>query len=397
MKNFASASGPKGPKWAKAYLGTIRGPEPIIDGGTIKQDYSGLYTVKLDTGQIRYNIPFMPSTYSPKTNSGMIRLFSPDEPVIVVETNKGDCFIMGNALLPYTDTRAPLPIVGGFNRAMKPGEVLIGGPSIKVPKRIAYLFFDIAGGIEMRANSSSIKFSGDNGNIELTSFRYGIHTESGSEVWGAHPLLNNLIPPGTARPGHWSRLVRCKDSDNNGQFINTEEGNLGLSVTSLDTDPTSPIYFKNFNNNASVVVTKSGSYSIVAGLKGVEKASAKLPISLMSPLRRTAPLEFSLNVETGTTTVRAPIVNIYGGLTGTEGAISMRAARFNLLTTSNVNLTSQGSVAIIAKDVIINATSTKLLGDVTIVGNLKVVGAIQAVGGVSATMVTAPTMSIDRT
>lgn len=395
MKNFGSPNKPAGPSWAKMYVGRIKGPEAKIVKGVSKNVYSGLYSVKLDTGQVRRNIPFMPSSYSPKTNSGMLRTYDVDEPVIVAETNKGETFILGNALLPFQNTTAPLPAVGGFNRPMKPGEVVIGGPSIKVPQRTSYMFFDSSGGIELKANTSVIKVNGEAGNIDITAFRYGLFTESGSETWGAHPLVGNSTPPGFPRPGKWRRLVRCKDSDNWGPFIYTEQGNLGVSAMELDANPTTPIHMQNFNNAASILVNRTGGVDIISGLTGPSVANSKQAAQVMQGLSLTAPLAFKLDPITSSATLRAPAVSIQGGLTGTEGAVSIRAQAVSTAASSSINLTSQGSVAIISSDVIIKASSTKLIGDVTIVGNLKVAGSINA-GGISASSVNAPFMSIDK-
>jgi hypothetical protein len=397
MKNFSSGIQPSGPKWAKMYVGTVKGAEQLTDDGEMKGVYSGLYTVKLDTGQVRKNVPYMPSSYSPSTNSGLMRMFGTNEPVIVAETNKGECYILGNAMLPFTDTRAPLPLVGGFNRPMKPGEVLIGGPSISVPKRVSYMFFDGSGGIEVKSNAASIKINGDRGNIEVSSYRHGLYTESGSETWGIHPLIGNSTPYGIPKPGYWRRLVRCKDSDNLGPFISTEQGNLGISAKDIDVNPETPLHFQNFNNKTGVIVSKSGSYSIIAGAEGIGSAMLRSSASSFRGKKALAPLGLELDVITRSATLKGDIVNIQGGLTGTEGSVIVKSARTSIISASSINLTTQGSVAIIANDVIIKASSTKLLGSVTIVGDLKVVGSLQALGGVSSTTVTAPFMSVDRT
>jgi hypothetical protein len=383
LTNFTAPAPFSGPKWAKLWHGKIKGAEPIIKNGIPQSVYSGLFTVVLEDATELNNIPMMPGSYDPKTNAGFIRLFNRDEEVLVGETMHGLIYILGSVLSALTDATANLPVVGGFNRPMSPGEVVIGGPRVKMPERSSFIFLDKSGGIELKANSSHIKVEGETNSIEVETWRYSLFTESGHETWGPHPLIGNAAPPGVPRPGQYTRLVRAKASDNWGQFVYTEQGNLGMSSLEIEANPITPIHLQNFNNTAAIIATKSGGYSIMSGLPGPEMANARQPVTALQALKLTAPLSFDLEPLTQMATLQAPIVSMKGGLTGTEGTVMINASTILVAATSTVVLNSGGTVAISASDVKIQCPNTTFMGNVTIAGNLTVQGMTTATAGLN--------------
>jgi len=394
INNFGNAQSPSGPKWAKLYDGKIRGPEPRIKDGETKSDYSGLYSVVIE-GKIVKNIPIMASSYSSYSNTGLLRLFDAGESVLIGETNSGQQYILGNSLLPKQNNQVPLPALGGFNRKLEPGEVLIGGPHSKVPERVSYIVLDGAGNIEVKAGYPTIKVNGDVGNVEIKAFRFGVFTESGSETWGAHPLIGNSTPVGFPRPGQYRRLVRCEDSNNWGPFVYTEQGNLGLTPLEIQSNPFVPIHVQNYNNSAAVLVNKSGGYTIMAGLPYPGMANARTPAPSVTGSKAIAPLSLDLDPIIGMSVLKAPINEIRGGMTGLDGSVMIRGNTIGATAVSVLNLTSTGTVAITSPDVTISAASIKMMGNVTIIGALQVSGGITTPVVISNASI-APFMSLDK-
>ena len=346
------------------------------DTGFPTSTKNGLYNVLLThTGRELENVAAVQDSYNYNSNTGIIRLYEKDEPVLVVRIADGRFLIIGSALLAGEDNNAPLPRVGSFGNPLSPGELYIGGVSKDAPvERSSFLHFDKVGNINLSSNNSYIKFKNSSGMISMRSARHEQYNEAGFEAWGPHGMVGTMVPAGLPKPGKWRRLVRAVASNNYSPFVYTSAGSLGISTNQVFTDPTTPIYMQNINNAAVVLGTMGGSYSISAGLPPTGTSLGAYEAYAFPAIKPTAPLTIDLDPLKATTTVRGPVVDIKGGLTGTEGVVLINALNVNTNATSAINLTSGGIVAITGTSATINAPITTFTGNVVITGTLTVNG-----------------------
>tara|TARA_R110000824_G_scaffold90756_2_gene221381 strand:- start:795 stop:1991 length:1197 start_codon:yes stop_codon:yes gene_type:complete len=344
---------------------------------------SGLYNVQLShTLRTLENVAAVQDSYNYNSNTGIIRLYDKDEPVLVAKMADGRYLIIGSALIADTNGDAPLPRVGSFGKPLSPGELYIGGVSKKAPvERTSYLHFDKVGNIDMSSNDSYIRFTNASGMISVRCARHEVFTATGFESWGPHGMVGTMVPAGVPKPGKWRRLVRSISSNNHTPFVYTEAGALGLSAFGAIADITYPLYMHNINNAAVVRGTMGGTYSITAGMQPAGDSLLKYSATTFAAVKVLAPLEVELDPITLSTTVRGPLVNIKGGLTGTEGLVNINALTINTIATGAINLTSTGAVAITGNAVTINAPATILNGNVVINGTLTVTGPMTTLTG----------------
>jgi hypothetical protein len=354
---------------------------------------NGLYNVRLTyTGRNLENVASVQDSYSYKSNTGIIRLYEKDEPVLVMKLADARYLIVGSALIADDSGNAPLPRVGSFGNPLSPGELYIGGVSKEAPiERSSYMHFDKVGNINISSNDSYVKFINSSGMISVRCARHELYNATGFESWGPHGMVGTMVPAGIPKPGKWRRLVRSISSNNHTPFVYTEAGALGISAFGAMADITYPLYMHNINNAAVVRGTMGGTYSITAGMQPAGDSLLKYSATTFAAVKVLAPLEVELDPITLSTTVRGPLVNIKGGLTGTEGVVNINALTINTIATGAINLTSTGAVAITGNAVTINTPTTVLNGNVVINGTLTVNG-ITTMSQLNAAYVNAPNL-----
>lgn len=369
-------------------LGVIKGARPVTnEEGISTGQVSGVFDVQVG-GQLKRGVPICSSTYNFKTNQGLLRLPEDDELVLVGKTEEGYHFILAS-VLPVSHENSvyeSLPMVGQMSRHLERGEMLILGRHTKFPDETSYMLMDKSGSIELFSGHGKMVLGGD-GSATLRAFTFTINTESGYERWGAHPLITRSYPAGVKGPAEWERLVRTLESDNLSAFVLTREGDIVAPGEDFIVKIDAIISYKNYNNQAAVIVRKNGEYLIKTGLSG--PSLAKAPMTEAAIERVPVQISQSIRMSPKDKKISIDAMNVVIGDKITGNTVNIKGANI-VISGDSIRVSAKSPVVVEAPQGVIINSNVTIMGSLTLRDGLVSSGPITSSGPVFTPTLFAP-------